>query len=247
MKRRHLIQSIAALVPLAAHRNLLAQELPPTAGTCRLISQDIIGPFALEKPPMRAELAEHLSGTPLQLKFQVQNAFSCEPLPGALVSVWHSNAEGLYSGVKNPILGADMAPTGEIVDYTSQNWLRGMQKSDASGQVVFNTIVPGWYFPRPTHIHVQVFPPNFGEVATTQLYLHDSDCDKIYQDPAYAERGPNPGRTDPNADSPTDGTDEGDLWLTMKPLDKGYTASHTLGVVYYGGAFGELPDIYRQG
>ena len=59
-------------------------------------------------------------------------------------------------------------------------------------------------------------------------------------------RGPNPFRTDPLKDSPTDGTDEGDLWLNLQPSGDGYRANHTLGVTFYGEMFGELPALYRQ-
>ncbi len=246
MRRRKLLRGLAALAPLAAVPRLHAQEVPGI-GACRVISQDILGPFAIEQPPVRADITGGLPGVPLELRLNIQDAFSCQPLPGARVSIWHSNADGLYSAVENILLDGSGQPTGEKADFRDVDWLRGMQESDAQGQVVFRTLVPGWYFPRPTHIHLQVFPPSYSEVATTQLYLPDDVCDEIYRHEAYAHRGPNQKRTDPSVDSPIDGTDEGDLWLTLKPSGAGFVAEHTIGVVHYGKMFGELPDIYDQG
>ena len=40
---------------------------------------------------------------------------------------------------------------------TGQTFLRGVQTTDANGQVTFNTIYPGWYQGRATHIHVDVY------------------------------------------------------------------------------------------
>ena len=248
MKRRTILKGLASLAPISVAGNLLAEEANYARGTgvCRLISQDILGPFAIEQPPLRSELALDQAGVPLELRFQVLNAFNCQPLPGARVSIWHSNADGMYSAVENVILDGSGQPTGEKVDYRNRDWLRGAQVSDEAGRVVFKTIVPGWYFPRPTHLHLQVFPPDFGEVATTQLYFPDTDCDQVYRTEPYAKRGPNTVRTDPTADSPVDGTDEGDLWLSLKPNGSGLAAEHTIGVTFYGKEFGELPDIYKQ-
>jgi protocatechuate 3,4-dioxygenase beta subunit len=139
-----------------------------------------------------------------------------------------------------------MQTAGEDIDTTGQTFLRGVQKTDAQGRVTFNTVYPGWYFPRATHAHITVSPPDFGEVATTQLYFPDDVCDHAYQGEHYAHRGPNPVRTDPTAPSPTDGTDEADLWLDLHRSGDGYVANHNLGVTFYGDMFGELPDRYRQ-
>ena len=41
--------------------------------------------------------------------------------------------------------------------------------------------------------------------------------------------------------------DAEDLWLNINRSGDGYQATHELGVVFYGGMFGELTDHYRQG
>ena len=249
MDRRTLLKGLAALAPAMSVRRVLAGDsnkdgLP--AKTCRLITPDIAGPYVVDETPMRADVVEGQAGTPLTLNFLVMDTFTCSPLPGALVSIWHANAEGLYSGVENIILDASLQPVGGKVDTRGQTYLRGMQKTDDNGRVSFKTIFPGWYYPRPTHTHVVVSPPDFGEVATTQLYYPAGVCDQAYQGKHYVHRGPNPDRRDASVDSPGDSSDEGDLWLDLHREGNGYVASHNLGVTFYGGMFGELPDFYRQ-
>jgi protocatechuate 3,4-dioxygenase beta subunit len=234
--RRTLIKGLAALYPALGMRGAFAET--PTGGaakTCRLITQDIAGPYRIDDVPMRADITEGQPGTPLRLNFLVMDSFSCTPLPGAVVSIWHANAAGLYSGVKNIMLSADQQATDELVDMTGQTFL-----------VSFETIYPGWYFPRPTHLHVLVTPPDYGEVATTQLYFPDEVCDQAYKGEHYAKRGPSPVRTDRSKDSPTDSSDAADLWLDLRREGAGYVADHNLGVTFYGGMFGDLPDFYRQ-
>jgi protocatechuate 3,4-dioxygenase beta subunit len=91
-----------------------------------------------------------------------------------------------------------------------------------------------------------VVPPDYGEVLTTQLYFPDETCDQAYQAEPYAARGPNPARTDPRADSPTDSSDAEDLWLDLHRDGAGWVAAHNLGVTFYGQEFGDLPSFYRQ-
>jgi len=245
LDRRTLLKGLAALAPIMGMRRLAAAE-PAAARTCRLITQDIAGPYAVDGVPLRADIREGQAGTPLRFDFQVVDSFSCTPLAGALVSIWHANAAGIYSGVQNVMLSADQESTGEKIDTRGQTFLRGMQRTDANGRVTFSTIYPGWYFPRPVHVHVMVVPPDYGEVATTQLYFPDAVCDQAYQAEPYAARGPSPARHDPSADSPVDSSDAADLWLDLRREADGWAASHTLGVTFYGDSFGELPAMYRQ-
>ncbi len=229
---------------------LLAQDDAPSAigaGSCRLISQDVTGPFHTEKYLEHSNLMEGQKGVPLTLNFHVKNVLTCKPLAGAKVLIWHANNEGHYSGVVNQVLNADGAATGDVLDFTSESFCRGMQTADDQGRVQFVTSFPGWYFPRATHIHLKVLPPGLGEEATTQLYLHNKNCDEVYATEHYRHRGPNPTRPNPGDESPLFSFDEGDLWLNIRNERNGYAADHELGVIFYGGMFGELPDYYRKG
>lgn len=83
-------------------------------------------------------------GIPLALTLAIYDSENHNaPVPGAQIDIWHCNASGVYS---------NEAMEGTI----GQTWLRGFQVTDANGKARFNTIVPGWYPGRTTHIHLRV-------------------------------------------------------------------------------------------
>lgn len=250
MHRRNVIKGLVALAGTTGAGRLLAQDAAPSAtgaGSCKLISQDVTGPFHTEHYEDHSNLMAGQDGVPLTLNFQVRDVLTCKPLPDAKVLIWHTNNEGWYSGVKNPMLNADGTAQEGVLDLTDESFCRGMQTSDAQGRVQFVTPFPGWYFPRTTHIHLKVYPPALGEEATTQLYLRSDVCDEVYATQHYRHRGPNPTRRNPGDVSPIFSYDRGDLWLNIRKEGAGYVADHELGVIFYGGMFGELPDYYRKG
>ena len=250
MHRRKVIKGLMALGGSLGAGRLLAQDAAPSAigaGSCRLISQDVTGPFHTEHYREHSNLMEGQKGVPLTLNFHVRDVLTCKPLAGAKVLIWHANNEGHYSGVVNQVLNADGTATGEVLDFSDETFCRGMQTSDEQGRVQFVTSFPGWYFPRATHIHLKVYPQGLGEEATTQLYLHNENCDEVYATEHYRHRGPNPTQRNPGDESPLFSYDEGDLWLNIRKVRGGYAADHELGVIFYGGMFGELPDYYRKG
>jgi protocatechuate 3,4-dioxygenase beta subunit len=68
-------------------------------------------------------------------------------------------------------------------------FMRGGQVTDANGRVTFETVFPGWYDPRVTHIHAKV--SHDGETfLTTQLYFPDEMVADIYANhPDYKDYG----------------------------------------------------------
>ena len=76
--------------------------------TCIRTPESNDGPFYYTSSQRRRAIAEGRSGVPLQLRITVANALrpgdACPPLSGAVVDVWHADADGLYSNV-----GADLA------------------------------------------------------------------------------------------------------------------------------------------
>lgn len=66
-----------------------------------------------------------------------------KPMTNAAVYVWHCDAAGRYSMYSDEV--------------TDQTWLRGVQVTDANGQVTFDSIIPGCYTGRWPHIHFEVF------------------------------------------------------------------------------------------
>ena len=76
----------------------------------------------------------------------------------------------------------------------SANLLRGIQDTDANGEVTFKTIFPGWYNGRVTHIHFQIFLYNNisgNGVAISQIAFPDATVREVYNSPLYAARGQN--------------------------------------------------------
>ena len=103
------------------------------------------------------------------------------PLSGVRVDVWHCDARGFYSGYEGQ--GDDQATS-----TVGQKFLRGVQITDGNGLVTFETIYPGWYHGRTTHIHIKAFLGD-GKVATSQLFFPDALSEFIYENISpYAER-----------------------------------------------------------
>lgn len=143
---------------------------------CLLQSKVTEGPFYVDPNLIRADITEGRPGLPMALRLQVVTA-DCTPVVGARVDVWRCDAAGSYSGVQN-IGGADT---------TGQIFLRGTQMTDAAGTVAFQTIFPGWYKGRTTHIHYKVILAD-NTVLTSQIFFDEAVNTAIYDDhDAYAD------------------------------------------------------------
>ena len=162
---------------------------------CRVATATVEGPYYIDKNIIRSDIRENQPGVPLELELQIVNAnASCRPVKGAVVSIWHCNAEGEYSGYlfNDPNKVPDMDTVnelGHVQEKDTERFLRGAQVTDADGKVRFQTIVPGWYTPRAAHIHLRAFM-NDQTMITTQLYFPQSLLNIIQstQDP-YKARG----------------------------------------------------------
>ncbi|WP_375196994.1 intradiol ring-cleavage dioxygenase [Sphingobium sp.] len=100
----------------------------------------------------------------------------CAPLEGYAVYIWHCDTEGDYS----------------LYDLPGENYLRGVQVTDANGQVTFTTIFPGCYAGRYPHIHFEVYPSLARATAysnrllCSQFALPSDACTTAYATSAYA-------------------------------------------------------------
>jgi protocatechuate 3,4-dioxygenase beta subunit len=101
-------------------------------------------------------------GVPLTIKFTVQNVGdACAPAPGAAVYAWHCDSDGGYSMYSDGI--------------KDQNYLRGVQETDGSGNVTFTSIFPGCYAGRWPHVHVEVYASVDNATSGTEpIKLHSS-------------------------------------------------------------------------
>ena len=87
----------------------------------------------------------------LLLDFQVIDVATCDPVPDVYVEMWHCNATGVYGGVV-------ASGNGNQADASNINntFLRGIQPTDSDGVAQFESVFPGHYSGRTTHMHVMV-------------------------------------------------------------------------------------------
>ena len=138
----------------------LSVAVPATAQQCRTTPRDQLGPFYTRGAPQQSELCASGSGGKerLIISGRVLGAPDCKPLSGALVEVWHADANGDYSGYTR----------GKKDDPGCL--LRASINTDAEGRYSFSTIVPAEYPGRPRHIHYRVSHPAHATLVT-QLYF----------------------------------------------------------------------------
>ncbi len=83
-------------------------------------------------------------GVPLAQTIRLVNTNgSCASLAGYAIYLWHCTANGLY-----------LMYSGGV---NTENFLRGVQQTDANGSVTFTTIVPKCYSGRETHMHFEIY------------------------------------------------------------------------------------------
>jgi protocatechuate 3,4-dioxygenase beta subunit len=144
---------------------------------CTLTPAQTEGPYYLNRQLLRRDITEAKPGLPFYLFFLVVRASDCSAVPNAIVDVWHCDAGGAYSGFANQ-------------GTLGQTFLRGIQTTDAGGLVIFQTIYPGYYPGRTSHIHFKVILQN-QTVVTSQTYFPDPITDVVYRVlPPYNARAP---------------------------------------------------------
>jgi protocatechuate 3,4-dioxygenase beta subunit len=182
------------------------------AVSCVLTPEQTEGPYYIPREKLRRRITEGRPGTPLRLRTRVVDASTCKPIKGASVDVWHCDAGGTYSG-----FGAGAG---------SRTFMRGIQRTDAKGLAVFDTVYPGWYPGRTVHIHVKV---HLGGrvVHTGQLYFPDAVTDTVYRRKPYSSR---PGRDTRNADDSVFRNGGKRSMLVLRKTRSGYAATIAMGV-----------------
>ncbi len=168
-------------------------------GDCPRIPEESAGPFqgSSQGPPIlsrqgivRGDIRSSFSGVtgtaqgvPLTLSLMLVSAADCSPLVGRAIYVWQCDRAGKYS----------LYSTGA----TEQNYLRGMQETNANGKVTFSTIFPACYSGRWPHIHFEVYPSltaaakGSEKLATSQVALPEAACDAVYATMDYKRSASN--------------------------------------------------------
>jgi len=170
----------------------------------------MIGCREIEK--LRRDITEGRPGVPLSLRLHVVDASTCKPIKGAAVDIWHADALGVYSG-----FGSGSG---------NRTFMRGIQKTDATGLARFRSVWPGWYQGRTVHIHVKVHVGG-NVVHTGQLYFPDSLTDAVFRRKPYSRRGK---RTTRNANDFVFAQGGRRSLLSVRKSGSAYVASITMGV-----------------
>jgi protocatechuate 3,4-dioxygenase beta subunit len=148
-----------------------------TNATCAVTPTETVGPYPSLTGLFRSDIRESKSGTTLTLMITVVNTSnSCSPVAGVNVEIWQCDSTGNYS---------------QYGTQTAQTYLRGIQTTNANGEVTFTTIYPGWYMGRATHIHVEV-TQNGVSRKVTQIAFPEATNNEVYASGVYASRGVNP-------------------------------------------------------
>jgi len=165
--------------------------------TCELIPEETAGPYpgdgsngpdvlsqsGIVRSDIRSSFGSAsgvAEGVPLTIKLTIQDeANGCAALPGAAVYVWHCDRDGGYS-----MYSAAVA---------NENYLRGVQETDADGLVTFTSIFPACYSGRWPHIHFEVYPSlaaatdSANKIATSQVAMPQVACDAVYATDGYGQ------------------------------------------------------------
>jgi protocatechuate 3,4-dioxygenase beta subunit len=183
-------------------------ELFDQSATCTQAVEQAEGPYYFDAEAIRSDIRENREGTRLRLAVRVRSAGECQPIPNAVVDIWHCDAGGVYSGFD--------AGAGE-------RFLRGTQVTNTDGVVQFVTVYPGWYQGRTVHIHAKVHLDR-QTVLTTQLYFDEEVSAKVYAREPYASHG------QPDQLNRSDGIFDESLVLTLREEDAGYLGLMTVDV-----------------
>lgn len=174
-----------------------------TTGSCAVIPSETGGPYpgdgsnsngsgianaltlsGIVRSDIRSSIAGPsavAAGVPLTVKLKLVNTgASCASLAGYAIYLWHCDRAGGYSMYSSGI--------------TAENYLRGVQVTDANGEVTFTTIFPGCYSGRWPHIHFEVYSsltaavttPASDQVRTSQLALPAAACQAVYATTGYS-------------------------------------------------------------
>ena len=144
------------------------------SGSCTVAPTETAGPFPTVTPSslVRSDIRDDRTGVAMSVKITVQNVNnSCTPLAGAIVDIWHCDKDGYYSEYG----GSGM----QSVNYTGVHFLRGRQVTDANGVVNFQTIFPGWYNGRTTHIHVHIYNASGNSLKITQIAFPEGSSSAV--------------------------------------------------------------------
>lgn len=192
---------------------------------CVVSPKQVEGPYFVDEMLNRSDIridpstGRKSAGIPLELTLTVMEVGGrdCRPLSGATVDIWHCDAAGVYSDVKDLF--------GNFGDTRGQKFLRGYQITDSSGVARFTTVYPGWYPGRPVHIHYKVRTSG-GKEFVSQLYFDEKITDTVHALEPYRKKKK---RDTMNADDRIFRDGGRESILAVRPKGEGYSAVYNVG------------------
>lgn len=120
-------------------------------------------------------------GVPVTVRLKVYDldGEDVAAMAGAAVYLWHCDREGNYSMYSEAV--------------ADENYLRGVQETDAQGRVEFTTIFPACYAGRWPHMHFEVYQSlqdatsYTNKLRTSQLALPQDVCEDVYATDGYEQ------------------------------------------------------------
>ncbi|MEK8073566.1 intradiol ring-cleavage dioxygenase [Rhodococcoides navarretei] len=192
--------ALAACSSTSSSGSVTSTTASMTASATTEIPQETNGPYPAdgsngvnvleESGIVRSDITSSLdggttvSGVPLSFTFSLTDmANDNRPFEGAAVYLWQCDADGQYSMYSEGV--------------EDETYLRGIQAAGADGTVTFETIVPGCYSGRWTHMHFEVHPDAGSAtnadnaIATSQVAFPQDILDAIYQLDTYPNSAQN--------------------------------------------------------
>jgi protocatechuate 3,4-dioxygenase beta subunit len=172
-----------------------------SAGTCSVIPEETAGPFpgdgsntangtianalalsGIVRSDIRGSIAGATGvagGVPLTIQLDLVNTNgSCADLAGYAIYLWHCDREGRYSMYSSGV--------------TAENYLRGVQETNANGLASFTTVFPGCYAGRMPHMHFEVYrslataTASTSKIKTSQIAFPVAACQAVYATTGYS-------------------------------------------------------------
>jgi protocatechuate 3,4-dioxygenase beta subunit len=217
-----------------------------TSSSCSVIPEETAGPYpgdgsnsasggvanalmlsGIVRSDIRSSIAgasATATGIPLTLTISLVNTNnSCAALAGYAIYLWHCTADGRYSMYSSGV--------------TDQNYLRGVQATDASGNATFTTIFPGCYSGRMPHMHFEVYRSTStalsytNKLRTSQIAFPTDICSEVYDSASgYSASVSNLAAISFSTDNVFSDGVTSQLAAVSGSVSAGYTATLTVGI-----------------
>lgn len=159
-------------------------------------------------------------GIPLTIELTLVRSGSCAALANHAIYLWHCDRDGLYS----------------MYTLATENYLRGVQETDADGKVTFETIFPAAYPGRWPHAHFEIYESldaatsGDNNVWTSQLALPEDACNEVFTTEGYEESAQNMAQTPLSADNVFSDGAELQIPSITGNVDDGYVVKLTVAI-----------------